>query len=122
MSQSRLQQGSPDGLLNRSWMVAGQFFSDHVVGTKGSGETALGWAVFMDGLEQYWQLARDPSSWHSARFLAEESWIFADDPCYPLSFINLCAIFNLKPEEVRRVLVAWKHAHATDHGRVGPQQ
>ena len=121
MGQDRLLQSSTDGLLSRSSMVAAQFLSDHLVVAKGSAETALGWAVFTDGLEQYWQLARNPSSWHSARFLAEEAWIFADDRDYPLSFINLCGIFGLKADEVRSALIAWKHAHAAVHGQIIPQ-
>jgi hypothetical protein len=111
MDRDKLMQGSADTFLPSSHTVSAQLLSDRLVVAEASGETALGWAVFADGLEQYWQLARNPSTWHSARFQAEEAWVFTDDRTYPLSFVNLCAIFGLKADEVRSMLLAWKHAH-----------
>lgn len=121
MERDQVPQCSADEGLSPSLMIVGQLLSDHVVATQASGERGLGWAVFTDGLEQYWQLARHPSAWHSARFQAEEEWVFADDREYPLSFINLCETFSLKADEVRGLLLAWKHAHGAFVGQVLPQ-
>jgi hypothetical protein len=121
MDRDSLMQGSADAFLNPSLVVSAQLLSDRAVVTRASGETALGWAVFTDGLEQYWQLARNPSAWRSARFQAEEAWVFADDREHPLSFINLCEVFGFKVDEVRSILRAWKHAHAAGLRRVLPQ-
>src|SRR5438876_639068 len=40
-------------------LVPAQFFSDRWLAGQASGEMALRWAVFADGLSQYWKLAAD---------------------------------------------------------------
>lgn len=121
MDRDSRMQGAADAFLRSSLVVSAQLLSDRAVVTGASGETALGWAVFADGVEQYWQLARHPSTWRSARFRAEEAWVFADDREHPLSFVNLCEVFGLKADEVRRILRAWKQAHVAARQRVLPQ-
>lgn len=88
-----------------------QFFSDRLLVGRASGELALRWAVFADGLSQYWKLAADYTSHSSEEFLEEESWILADDSEWPFSFTNLCATFGLQTDSLRTSLLAWKNAH-----------
>lgn len=121
MDRDKHLQGVGEVFLSPSLAVSAQLCSDRVGVSGESGEMALSWAVFTDGLEQYWQLARNPSVWHSASFQAEEEWVLADDRDYPLSFINLCEVFGLKVEEVRSLLLAWKHAHRSLGRPVIPQ-
>lgn len=94
-------------------LLPAQFFSDRLLVGRASGEMALRWAVFADGLEQYWRLAADPSAHISREFQEEEGWVLADDTEWPFSFTNLCETFGLNPQSVRNVLVAWKNAHLT---------
>ena len=94
-------------------LLPDQFFSDRLLVGKASGEMALRWAVFADGLEQYWKLAADPSAHTSPEFQEEEGWVLADDTEWPFSFTNLCEAFGLSPQSVRSVLVAWRNAHLT---------
>ena len=37
-----------------------------------------------------------------------EGWIFADDPVWPLSFLNICAVLELDPGYLRRGLEQWR--------------
>ena len=90
-----------------------QFFSDRLLVGKASGEMALKWAVFADGLRLYWKLAADPFAHSSPEFQEEEDWVLADNAEWPFSFTNLCESFGLSPQSVRRVLMAWKNAHLT---------
>jgi hypothetical protein len=43
-----------------------------------------------------------------------EAWLAADDPSWPLSFVNVCAVLELSPECLRRALAA---ARARVRGR-----
>lgn len=98
-------------------LLPAQFFSDHLLVGKASGEMALRWAVFADGLKQYWKLAADPSAHTSPEFQEEEGWMLANDTEWPFSFTNLCETFGLNPQSVRNVLVAWKNTHLTTLGQ-----
>lgn len=84
------------------------FFQDRLLVGRTSGERALLWAVFADGISRYWRLAADPHKIHSQEFLEEECWLLADDTGWLFAFVNLCEIFSLDPKEVRVVLLAWK--------------
>jgi hypothetical protein len=97
-----------------------QFFSDRLLVGRASGELALQWAVFSDGLSRYWKLAADCFLHASDEFLEEENWILADDTDWPFSFANLCETFGLKASSVRSSLLAWKRAHMPEAARVFP--
>ena len=88
-----------------------QFFSDRLLVGRASGELALQWAVFSDGLSRYWKLASNNIFHTSEEFLEEENWLLADDTDWPFSFVSLCQTFGLKASSVRSSLLAWKHAH-----------
>jgi hypothetical protein len=121
MDRDKFLQDATGTWVQASCIVAAHVLSDRCVATEATGETALRWAVFTDGIEQYWQLARDPSAWPSKRFQAEEEWVLAEDHHYPLSFVNLCKGFGLKADEIRSVLLAWKHAHGAVQSQVPPR-
>lgn len=101
-------------------LLPAQFFSDRLLVGRASGELALRWAVFSDGLSRYWKLASDCSLHGSEEFLEEESWILADDTDWPFSFASLCETFGLHTSSLRSSLLAWKHAHTPEAARVFP--
>lgn len=37
-----------------------------------------------------------------------EEWFAADDPCWPFSFVNICAVLGLEPEYIRLGLRRWR--------------
>src|SRR4029077_17004979 len=91
-------------------LIPVQFFFDTLLGGRASGELALQWAVFSDGLSRYWKLASDSILHTSEEFLEEENWLLADDVDWPFSFTSLCETFGLKASSVRLSLLAWKQA------------
>jgi hypothetical protein len=95
-------------------LVPAQFFSDRLMVGQVSGEMALRWAVFADGLSQYWKLAADHAAHSSEEFQEEESWVLADNRDWPFSFPSLCETFGLQTESLRTLLLAWKNAHRAE--------
>ncbi len=87
-----------------------QFFSDRLLVGNASEELSLQWAVFMDGLQQYWTLAENEIGRNSEEFIQEETWMLVDDEEWPFSFAHLCETFGLQPTSVRASLTAWKDA------------
>jgi len=90
-----------------------QFFSDRLLLGPVAGEFALKWAVFADGLQQYWKLAADSKCHDSEEFLEEERWVLTEDKAWPFSFSNLCETFGVQSESIRQALRAWKKAHGS---------
>jgi hypothetical protein len=93
------------------------FFSDRFLGGEVASEMALRWAVFADGVRQYWRMAADLSTHDSDEFREEENWILADDSMWPFSFLNLCKTFGLEIESTRAALMAWKQTHLPEAAR-----
>jgi len=87
-----------------------QFFSDRLLVGKAPEELSLQWAVFMDGLQQYWTLAENEIGRNSEEFIQEEAWMLVDEEEWPFSFAHLCETFGLQPTSVRASLTAWKEA------------
>jgi hypothetical protein len=87
-----------------------QFFSDRLLTGNSAEELSLQWAVFMDGLQQYWSLAENEAGRNSEEFTQEESWMLVDDEDWPFSFKQLCETFGLQPASVRTALSSWKNA------------
>jgi len=86
-----------------------QFFSDRLLVGNAPEELSLQWAVFMDGLQQYWTLAENESGRNSEEFTQEEAWMLVDDEEWPFSFAQLCDTFGLQADSVRAALTAWKN-------------
>jgi hypothetical protein len=93
------------------------FFSDRFLGGEVASEMALRWAVFADGVRQYWRMAADLGTHDSDEFREEENWILADDSMWPFSFLNLCKTFGLEIESTRAALLAWKQTHLPEAAR-----
>lgn len=93
-------------------LLPSQLLFDRLLVGKVRGELALKWAVFIDGLEEYCNLAVDISAHRSQDFLQEEVWILADDTEWPFSFLNLCETFFIEPTSLRHALIAWKEKHS----------
>jgi len=87
----------------------GQFMSDKLLGGKASAEATLKFAVFMNGLHEYWKDAAYPALHNTHEFLEEEAWVLAEDTEWPFSFVNLCNDFGIVSKSLRRVLVEWKN-------------
>jgi hypothetical protein len=101
-------------------LLPAQFFSDRLLVGRASGELALRWAVFADGLSRYWKLASDRSLHGSEEFLEEESWVLADDTDWPFSFASLCETFGLNTSSLRSSLLSWKRTHRLEAARIVP--
>lgn len=101
-------------------LLPAQFFSDRLLVGRASGELALRWAVFSDGLSRYWKLASDWSLHNSEEFLEEENWLLADDTEWPFSFASLCETFGLHVSSLRSSLLTWKRAHLPEAARLVP--
>jgi hypothetical protein len=130
MSQNRAFPDSLLALLSQEVLVTNlkridlphlfptaRFFSDRLLAGQASGEMALRWAVFVDGLRRYCKLAANLSARTYSQFEEEERWVLANDAGWPFSFTNLCETFGLNPQSVRSMLVAWKRAHLTTLGQ-----
>ncbi len=96
-------------LLEAHAVLPEQFFTPRG-STQSSGERALMWAVFADGIECYRRYAYATTTAGQVAFLEAESWIFQNDWDWPFSFVNLCAVFGFDPAGVRRALLRWKQA------------
>ena len=90
-----------------------QFFSDRFLVGNAPEELSLQWAVFMDGLQQYWTLAENEVGRNSEEFSQEESWMLVDDEEWPFSFAHLCETFGLQTASVRTALTTWKNARVS---------
>lgn len=97
-------------LLEADAVLPEQFFTPRG-STQSSGERALMWAVFTDGIESYRRYADATSTAGQVAFLEAESWIFQNDWNWPFSFVNLCSVFGFDPAGVRRALLRWRQKH-----------
>lgn len=98
-------------LLEANVVLPEQFFTSSGK-SQSTGERALMWAVFADGIESYRRHAFATTTAGKVAFLEAESWIFQNDWDWPFSFVNLCALFGFDPAGVRRALLRWRRAQA----------
>ncbi len=74
------------------------------------GEAALMRAVLDDALTCF-QKQFVTQGRRAQRLATEaEEWFFSDDPHWPFSFVNICAVLGLDPEYLRQGLAQW-HQH-----------
>jgi len=100
-----------DGILPEEFW-ASQYGSIHR-----SGERALMWAVFADGIDSYRRNAAAITGQRRLEFAETESWFLHNDWDWPFSFVNLCEAFGFDPAGVRRVLRCWRLEHAQPASR-----
>lgn len=96
-------------LLGADAVLPEQFFGRGSA-CQASGERALMWAVFADGLECYRRNMDATQAADRVAFLEAESWIFRNDYEWPFSFVNLCEAFGFDPNGVRAALLRWARA------------
>ncbi len=84
------------------------FGSPASISTIQRGELALMYAVLEDALRCF--QVQFLSSGPQARRLAREAeeWFFNDDPRWPFSFTNICAVLGLDPGYIRSGLLRWR--------------
>lgn len=95
-------------LLGANAVLPEQFWNTYEDSTHLSGERALMWAVFADGIDSYRRNAHATSAERRLEFLEAESWMLNTDWEWPFSFVNLCDAFGFNPAGVRRALRRWR--------------
>lgn len=93
------------GNLEPDFILPEQFFGDQQ--PNWSGELALLWTVFSDGIETFRKevmLGREQSE----AFLETVEWIGVNGCEAIFSFERLCELFRLNPTKVRRSLFEWR--------------
>jgi hypothetical protein len=95
-------------LLAADRVLPEQFWKSEFGSTHLSGERALMWAVFADGIDSYRRNAGSTSIHRRIEFREAQSWLWSTDWDWPFSFVNLCEVFGFDPEGVRCALLRWR--------------
>ncbi|MBI4515545.1 MAG: hypothetical protein HY699_06995 [Deltaproteobacteria bacterium] len=104
-------------LLGADSVLPEQFYRPDGDTARLSGERALMWAVFADGLETYRRNAPQATRQQRANFSEAESWIRANDWSWVFSFVNLCEMFGFEPAAVRLALRRWRLQYGSEPAR-----
>jgi len=88
---------SPDVLLPE------QFYGQ-TNGAGMTGERALQWAVFADGIDSYRRLSQTRSRAAQRELARLKVWLMRSDWDWLYSFVNLCNAFGFDPNAVRKAL------------------
>jgi hypothetical protein len=99
-------------LLTADGLLPEQFWKSEYGSVHLSGERALMWAVFTDGIDSYGRNAGATAVERRIEFAETESWLLRTDWDWPFSFVNLCEAFGFDPAGVRRMLGHWRLKHA----------
>ncbi|MBI1816241.1 MAG: hypothetical protein HYR72_14785 [Deltaproteobacteria bacterium] len=106
------QPWQPETLLHELFgpdhVLPEQFYGSNDNATRLSGERALMWAVFADGIDCYRRNVGQATRRELADFREAERWIRANDWEWAFSFVNLCEVFGFQPAAVRRALSDWR--------------
>ena len=99
-------------------MLPEQFWKSEYGSVHRSGERALMWAVFTDGIDSYRRNAGATATASADRvFSRRRAGCCARDWDWPFSFVNLCEAFGFDPAGVRRMLRRWRQEHARQASR-----
>jgi len=76
------------------------------------GEVALMRAVLEDAISCF--QGQFTTNREGAQRLGQEAeeWIFANDPHWLFSFVNICAVLEIDPEYLRSGLLHWRERHS----------
>jgi hypothetical protein len=96
-------EASVHNLFSPDVLLPAQFYGDRTT-TQLSGERALQWAVFADGIESYRRLARGRSRAAKRELARLRVWVMRSDWNWLYSFVNLCTTFGFDPNAVRQAL------------------
>jgi len=108
MDPRKFSEAVLQDLLAADAVLPEQFWTSENGTTHLSGERALMWAVFADGIQTYRRNAHATSAENQVQFLEAEHWLLSCDWGWPFSFVNLCEAFGFDPAGVRRALLMWK--------------
>ncbi len=98
-------------LLGADCVLPEQFWTSQRRVAYRTGERALMWAVFADGIDAFRRNAHARSLRRRAEFKEALQWMLSTDWDWPFSFVNLCETFGFDPQGVRRKLRLWKQEH-----------
>jgi hypothetical protein len=101
-------------LFGPDYVLPEQFYGPTDNAIRLSGERALMWAVFADGIDTYRRSVRQATQRERIDLREVERWISKNDWEWVFSFVNLCAVFGFDANAVRSALGKWKlERHAT---------
>src|SRR5881628_3184543 len=86
-------------LFGADLVLPEQFYSSRPSESALSGERALMWAVFVDGIECFRRTAS--SGRKTEEFRETDEWLRAEDWDSVFSFVNLCEVFGFDPQSLR---------------------
>jgi len=95
-------------LLSADAVLPDQFWEAKLPSSCCTGEVALMWAVFADGIDCFRRNVGATAGQGMLDFEDAEAWIFVTDWDWPFSFVNLCEVFGFNPNSVRWQLQLWK--------------
>ncbi|HVN85997.1 MAG TPA: hypothetical protein VMW17_14245 [Candidatus Binatia bacterium] len=102
------ERWQPESLLHDlfgpDFVLPDQFYGSNDNATRLSGERALMWAVFADGIECYRRSMGQTTRRERLDFRDAERWIMKNDWGWAFSFVNLCEMFGFNPAAVRSAL------------------
>ena len=102
------ERWQPESLLHElfgpDFVLPEQFYACDDNATRLSGERALMWAVFADGIECYRRSMRQATRRERFDFREAERWIMKNEWGWAFSFVNLCEMFGFNPAAVRAAL------------------
>jgi hypothetical protein len=95
--------------LGAAAVLPEQFTSPAASPQKMRGEVALMVAVLEDAIACFQKGAR--ATGKRARRLAREAeeWLWSNDPRWPFSCVNICAVLGIEPGYMRLGLKRWRH-------------
>src|SRR5262245_61870614 len=96
-----------------------QFFSlpDH----HSKGEAALMYAILEDAFNCFTRQFVDGRVRTQRLAQEAEAWFFAEDECWPFSFVNICTVLGINPEYLRKGLRRWRHQRPTQRRQLRGQ-
>jgi hypothetical protein len=96
-------EASVSSLFSPDVLLPEQFYGGTTT-TRLSGERALQWAVFADGIDNYRRLTRGRSRATKRELARLRVWVMRSDWDWLYSFVNLCTAFGFDPNAVREAL------------------
>ena len=110
--------GAASQLLPTAAVLPEQFYARPTGYEAQRGEAALMRAVLEDAIHCFQkQFVRKGRRVLRLAREAEE-WLAADDPRWPFSFVNICAVLGLEPEYLRLGLKQWRERQEAQAGEI----
>jgi len=100
-------EAAVSNLLSPDVLLPSQFYGEPTT-TRLTGERALQWAVFADGIDSYRRLSRGRSRAAQRELARLKVWVMRSDWNWLYSFVNLCAAFGFDPNAVRQALARFE--------------